>query len=208
MTDERIAEIERICSGYGMLGVVHELIAVLRKDRETLRQHQECAVDLLDAIREVWKAVELPPDALTLYLASFIAGFARAWEDNPPQNGFVHAVVFPNIGKLQIEVRRIDGKSAAESLAEMQQQLRTAEEQRDYELNRAEQAIADAAEDTRRLDWLEWKGFATSTPSVFSWNDRESCGIHWTAYDIGGRFADARAAIDAAMAAEQEPKRA
>lgn len=75
-----------------------------------------------------------------------------------------------------------------------------------------ETEIAKAEADTRRLDWLEGKGFATITnsrveryPGVHAW--RRECGTvewGWTAHWISSEYLTAREAIDAAMNAGKD----
>lgn len=80
--------------------------------------------ELLEVLREKWPAV--PSDALTLYLGAFMSGFVSEWQKNPPENGVTTSAVFPGIGKVEIEIRRVEGKSAAERLAELEGNSRRA----------------------------------------------------------------------------------
>lgn len=58
--------------------------------------------------------------ALEPYMAALLSAFATAWKDNPPENGFIQTVPFPEIGSLELQIRRVEGgKTAAESLAEL-----------------------------------------------------------------------------------------
>lgn len=63
-------------------------------------------------------------DALTLYFASLLAGIAQEWAKNPPPNGFTSAVEFPTIGKLELNIKSINGKSAGVMLQEAQERER------------------------------------------------------------------------------------
>lgn len=76
------------------------------------------ARELLALLRDKWACPDA--DAMTLYLGSILAGIAEEWNENPPENGFTHAAEFPGIGKLQIEIHKVDGKSATESLRELE----------------------------------------------------------------------------------------
>lgn len=83
------------------------------------------AKELLVLLRDKWACLDA--DAMTLYLASILAGIAEEWNKNPPENGFTHASDFPCIGRMQIEIRKIDGKSAAESLRDTAKRLEAAD---------------------------------------------------------------------------------
>jgi hypothetical protein len=86
----------------------------------------DSAKELAEMLREHWKAPG-ETDALTLYAASIIAGFATAWKDKPPANGTLHHLVFPEIGTVELCVRKIDGKPASKVIQELQEQLVAAE---------------------------------------------------------------------------------
>lgn len=83
------------------------------------------ARELLALLRDKWACPDA--DAMTLYLGSILAGIAEEWNKNPPENGFTHALDFPGIGRLQIDIRKIEGKSVAESLLDVTQRLEDAE---------------------------------------------------------------------------------
>ena len=79
----------------------------------------------------------------------------------------------------------------------------TAQRERIEEL---EAALAEAREDTARLDWLESKGLTTNHNEdgrtrdygVHSWEDRDAKKRMWTARYISSELPTLRAAIDAA----------
>lgn len=98
----------------------------------------ESAKELLGVLKEKWNpAPEI--DALALYCASFIMAIYTAWKGNPPENGFTSCITIPQYGKLEIDIHRIDGNSAATSLQELTKE-------RDELLERLREISADAKE--------------------------------------------------------------
>jgi hypothetical protein len=69
---------------------------------------------------------------------------------------------------------------------------------------RMEAELAEAREDSARLDWLESKGLSTTHDAnardygVHNWQDRENNRRMWTARRINSELRSLRAAIDAA----------
>ena len=119
------------------LAASHERIAELERgiqERDAaLDAIQNTSAQLFELLREHWKA-PAETNALTLYAVSFAAGFAKAWKENPPPNGIVWSGTFPEIGKVEISLRKSDGKTPAEAIKELERQLAeviTREEQND-----------------------------------------------------------------------------
>lgn len=108
---------------------------------EQLHNIGKGAHELLELLRDKWACPDT--DAMTLYLASFLAGVAEQWLKNPPPNGFVHVSRFPGIGALQIDIRKLDGQSLAEAIC-----------QRDARIADLERQLAEANAWRAKLDGL------------------------------------------------------
>ncbi len=98
-------------------------IAAARQEVENWRTVEASAVELVELLRDKWACPNV--DAMTLYFASFMAGFSTEWRKNPPKNGFTHSCSFPDSGRMEMEVRRVDGKSVTETIIEMSATLRS-----------------------------------------------------------------------------------
>jgi hypothetical protein len=117
-----------------------------------------CGGELFDALREQWQA-PMEMDAMTLYMTSFIALFVQEWEKDPPKNGFVTRAVFPRIGKLELDVHRVEGQSAAEAIGDMKRRAEAAEAEAGR-LREAAQAFLQAALMPR---FGEYSGYESAT---------------------------------------------
>lgn len=97
-------------------------VAEIERLSAELSAIRQASAELLEALRDKWHCKNA--DAMTLCLAAILAGIAEEWVKNPPPNGFTHTAVFQDpIGKLTIDIRKIDGKTPAEVIKELQTEL-------------------------------------------------------------------------------------
>lgn len=97
---------------------IERLRAEIGRVEETLCIYTKSAQELSELLRDKWNCPDV--DAMTLYLVSLLCGVQAEWLLNIPDNGFIASTTLPEVGKVEIAIRRFDGKSAAESLRELQ----------------------------------------------------------------------------------------
>ncbi len=126
----------------------------LRKQAELTEDNiQRVASELEAMLRDHWEC----PDrgAATLYCAAIVCGFSRAWKEDAPANGIAASFDFPEIGRLEIQIRRVEGKTASESIGELRQQLSDCQQQiakLEEDLVIAQQVIAKQTSLLERID--------------------------------------------------------
>lgn len=91
----------------------------LEKEQRLLK---EASAELYELLKAYWKNPDR--DSMTMFLAAIIGGIVDAWEKDPPRNGIVHQAVWPGIGAIEIQIRKMpDGKSVAQTLLEQQRRI-------------------------------------------------------------------------------------
>lgn len=177
---------------------------------EQLHNIGKGAHELLELLRDKWACPDT--DAMTLYLASFLAGVAEQWLKNPPPNGFTHVSTFPGIGDLQIDIRKLDGQSPAEALRDRDARIAELTDKLQTESHRLEDEIRENLQQRERIAALEaerdaaverltavvsaqWPWIEYSNPSREEWTTEEA-------------FRDARAKWEAARNALYAPSAA
>lgn len=161
-----------------------------------LALYGSAAEELADLLRSHWKSPD--QDAMTMFMLAIVGGIADAWAGNPPENGFVQQSIWPKIGPIEIQIRKVSGKSAAQSLVEVQAELTAARQQIEQAKDaRGWQPIETASkDDTPILLWAPpwthakegwWQpcindvddaGWTDGT--VISWGYQESSVLHPT----------------------------
>jgi P4 family phage/plasmid primase-like protien len=76
-----------------------------------------CGNELLDALTDKFKP-SIPSEAITVFLTGLASGIHASWLNNPPENGLTTSATWPDIGRLEIEIRRISGKTAADTIGD------------------------------------------------------------------------------------------
>ncbi len=115
------------------------LFAAIRALHVRLDNYNSCAHELADLLRDKWSVKDA--DAITIYCAALVAGIVEEWAKTKPENGFVHVSNFPDIGRVEIDIHRADGKSAAETIGDLYTKLATLTAERDKALADAERLL-------------------------------------------------------------------
>jgi hypothetical protein len=100
-----------VSSLYSQAFSMEEELTLLRSKQILLR---ECSRELLERLRGKWNATST--DDITLYLLSFIGALRDEWLKAMPANGFVTAATWPDIGPVEIEIRRAGAETANQAL--------------------------------------------------------------------------------------------
>jgi hypothetical protein len=154
------------------------------------------AKELAELLREKWNA-PADLDAMTLYCASLMAGFAAAWQNDPPENGFVHSVEFKDIGRLMIEVRREDGKSVVQAIREVTAraeaaEARVAELQAALDVERAEHEGCGQILLSTRYDLAESERARAELQETANRCDEQATAFHEQVKELQGQLEEAR----------------
>jgi hypothetical protein len=121
-------------------------IAELESERETW---EGCAKELLDSLRDHWRAESY--DAITLFMVAFVGGIKTEFLNLLPENGFVTSAVWPEIGALEIDIHRVTGKPAAETMRAQDAEIERLKADASTVARGYEQTIKDRNDEIGRL---------------------------------------------------------
>lgn len=130
-----------------------EMAVAIRALHVRLQEYQSAANELADFLRDKWSVKDT--DAIAIYCAALVAGIVEGWTKMKPENGFVHVSNFPDIGRVEIDIHRADGKSAAETIGELHAQVEALTDERDA-LSKQVDALLGA--EVREADAARGKG--------------------------------------------------